>query len=151
MSPRPPIQCFPSQKPLPAGGAATSDLARDSWIQWGLIMNRRSTLPRFFLFLMIALLAPAVAEAHLSIIRQGPESAGALEAGDQFGFSVAVGDFNGDGYDDLATGAPDENYGTTENAGSVIINWGSEFGLTHVGAEFLLPDGGLRRHGGTDR
>ena len=33
------------------------------------------------------------------------------EAGDQFGFSLAAADFNGDGKDDLAIGVPDEDIG----------------------------------------
>lgn len=93
-----------------------------------------------FAFLFAFALAAGVAGdagAHLSIIRQGVESAGASEDGDQFGFAVATGDFNGDGYDDLATGAPDENVGLTVDAGSVVINWGSEFGLTQAGAAYL--------------
>ena len=49
------------------------------------------------------------------------------EASDQFGWSLAVGDFNGDGADDLATGAPYDR-GPVEdprqNAGAVFIRWG---------------------------
>ncbi len=39
------------------------------------------------------------------------EVGGAVEPGDQFGASLAVGDFNGDGIDDLAIGAPNEGIG----------------------------------------
>lgn len=104
--------------------------------------SRRRALPapvRVVPALVLALVLGLAggAEAHLSIIRQGAESAGTKEDGDQFGHAVATGDFNGDGYDDLATGAPDEAAGLTADAGSVVINWGSEFGLTHVGAVFL--------------
>jgi hypothetical protein len=47
------------------------------------------------------------------------------EAGDHFGASMAVGDFNGDGFDDLAVGAPGEG----SSAGSVYTFRGSEYGL----------------------
>lgn len=91
----------------------------------------------FVLVLLAQAGLTARADAHLSIIRQGIESLGAREDGDQFGAAVATGDFNGDGYDDLATGAPTEDVSFFANAGSVVISRGSEFGLTHVGAVYL--------------
>ncbi|HEX7878774.1 MAG TPA: T9SS type A sorting domain-containing protein [Candidatus Eisenbacteria bacterium] len=77
------------------------------------------------------------AAAHLSIIRQGAESRGSREAGDRFGRSVAVGDFNGDGFADVATGSPGEDIGTSSNAGAVIINWSNRLGVQHAGAQLL--------------
>ncbi|MGK3981538.1 hypothetical protein WME99_00775 [Sorangium sp. So ce136] len=47
--------------------------------------------------------------------------AGTPEAGDAFGAALASGDFNGDGIDDLAVGAPGEDYPT----GGVNIIYGS--------------------------
>lgn len=98
-----------------------------------------------------AALGASAAQAHLSIIRQGPESAGVSEAGDQFGFSFATGDFNGDGYDDLATGAPTEDVGGTQDAGAVVINFGSEYGLTHVGADLLTRGDASEIEGTSDQ
>ncbi|MFN0152188.1 MAG: hypothetical protein ACKVU1_15910, partial [bacterium] len=78
--------------------------------------------------------APIPADAHLSIIRQGAESRGSQEAGDRHGTAVAAGDFNGDGYDDLAMGSSLENVGSIVDAGMVIVEWGTAHGVTHVGA-----------------
>lgn len=55
-------------------------------------------------------------------------SENAVEAGDQFGRSLATGDFNGDGRDDLAVGVPFEDLAGA-NAGAVQIFFGgSTFG-----------------------
>jgi hypothetical protein len=57
------------------------------------------------------------------------DGTGVNEAGDQFGFSLAGGDFNGDGFDDLAVGAPGEDVGDAINAGAVFVLLGSADGL----------------------
>ncbi|PON12187.1 hypothetical protein C2W62_40930 [Candidatus Entotheonella serta] len=46
-----------------------------------------------------------------------------------FGESLAAGDFNGDGNDDLAIGVSDEDIGRARNAGRVVILFGSLEGL----------------------
>jgi hypothetical protein len=50
-------------------------------------------------------------------------------AGDQFGFSVAKGKFNGDLYDDLAVGAPYFDNQTSSDAGKVYVFYGASTGL----------------------
>lgn len=45
----------------------------------------------------------------------------AQEAGDRFGFAVAVGDFNGDGYADVAASAPHEDQGGATDSGNVAV------------------------------
>ncbi len=94
--------------------------------------------------LSVLLVLPVLASAQLALIRQGRESAGAAEPGDYFGGAIACGDFNGDGYDDVATGAPFEKIGLSANqAGVVTVNYGSPYGVTWVGARLLQPsDGG---------
>lgn len=54
---------------------------------------------------------------------------GASESGDGFGTSVASGDFNGDGFDDLAIGAPGEALGVVDAAGAVSLLYGSADGV----------------------
>jgi hypothetical protein len=59
-----------------------------------------------------------------------PSVAGILPTGlDQFGWALATGDFDGDGHDDLAIGAPGTNNGGGINAGHVRLMLGSAGGL----------------------
>jgi len=51
------------------------------------------------------------------------------EVDDHFGYRLTVGDFNGDNYEDLAVGSPDEDYGAIVDAGVVQIFYGSASGL----------------------
>lgn len=59
-----------------------------------------------------------------------PDLEGDLEADDLFGYSLAAGDFNGDGKDDLAVGAPREDVGSIANAGAAHVIYGSASGLS---------------------
>jgi len=52
------------------------------------------------------------------------------EIGDNFGRSLASGDFNGDGKDDLAIGVPGEGLGSLFNVGGVEVIYGSSSGLS---------------------
>ena len=54
---------------------------------------------------------------------------GAAERGDLYGFAVASGDFDGDGYADLAIGIPKEDIGKTVDAGGVNVIYGGANGL----------------------
>jgi hypothetical protein len=60
------------------------------------------------------------------------------EAQDGFGLSLAPGDFNGDGFGDLAVGANGEDRGATgNNEGSVTVFYGSASGLLTGSAQYL--------------
>ena len=51
------------------------------------------------------------------------------EAGDRFGSAIAAGNFNGDGFTDLAVGVPGEDLGSASDAGLVQVFYGSNTGL----------------------
>lgn len=61
---------------------------------------------------------------------------GAANSGDIFGESLAAGDFDGDGRDDLAIGVPGEDVDSVFNSGGVNVLYGSNDGLTSVGNQF---------------
>lgn len=53
---------------------------------------------------------------------------------DHFGTGVSVGDVDGDGYADVATGLPGEDFDDVHNGGSAIVMKGTPNGLTGIGA-----------------
>ncbi|MDX3521378.1 FG-GAP repeat protein [Streptomyces scabiei] len=55
---------------------------------------------------------------------------GDAETGDGFGWTSAYGDYNGDGFDDLAVSAPREDVSGDTDGGTVVIVWGSAKGLS---------------------
>jgi hypothetical protein len=61
---------------------------------------------------------------------------GIADDGDQFGFALAVGDFDADLRDDLAVGVPGEDFGTATDTGAVHIFLG---GRSSVQAELVDP------------
>ena len=57
------------------------------------------------------------------------------EDGDRFGEALTAGDFDDDGYWDLAIGAPLENIGSIVNTGTVTILYGSAAGVSADGTQ----------------
>jgi len=64
---------------------------------------------------------------------------GSNEDGDQFGYANAGGDFNGDGYGDIAVSAPFENIGSARDVGEVFVFYGSATGLRTTGVGGIYP------------
>ena len=62
------------------------------------------------------------------------------ESGDAFGSALATGDFDGDGFTDLAIGVPFEDVEAIGVAGAVNVLYGSPIGLTDDGAQFWTQD-----------
>lgn len=60
---------------------------------------------------------------------------GGNQSGDRFGQTLAVGDFDGDGFADLAIGVPGEDHSGIRDAGRAVVLRGSATGLTAVGAQ----------------
>jgi hypothetical protein len=61
--------------------------------------------------------------------------AGTAEAFDSFGAALDAGDFNNDGFADLAVGAPGEDIGAIPDAGAITVLYGSSSGLTGMGSQ----------------
>ena len=59
------------------------------------------------------------------------------ETGDQLGSAVAAGDFDGDGFIDLAVGVPGEDVSGYASAGAVHVFYGSPGGLRTTGDQFF--------------
>jgi len=66
-----------------------------------------------------------------------PGIPGSAASQDQFGFELACADFDGDGHDDLAVGAPTKSIGGDSFAGAVFVLPGSATGLVAT-ASFVL-------------
>ncbi len=65
---------------------------------------------------------------------------GVAATGEGFGQSLAAGDFDGDGYADLAIGIPGEDHGTDQAPGTVMIVYGSASGLVATDAWTLTRE-----------
>ncbi|MFI9030285.1 FG-GAP-like repeat-containing protein [Streptomyces sp. NPDC053560] len=68
---------------------------------------------------------------------------GAAETGDMFGLATSAGDFNSDGYADLAVSAPYEDVSGDTDGGTVQILWGAAGGITRTAT---VPDPAPTKH-----
>jgi hypothetical protein len=69
---------------------------------------------------------------------------GGAETEDGFGSALGVGDFDNDGFADLAIGVPSEGLGTAARAGAVNVLYGSAARLTATGnQQFFQGNGGV--------
>ncbi|MFE1443503.1 hypothetical protein [Streptomyces sp. NPDC058739] len=69
--------------------------------------------------------------------QNSPGVPGVNRVGDRFGGALTVGDIDGDGYGDVAIGAPGNDMGTVLDAGTVWVMRGSATGLTADGVRTL--------------
>ncbi|MCC6624836.1 MAG: FG-GAP repeat protein [Deltaproteobacteria bacterium] len=67
------------------------------------------------------------------------------EPGDAFGAALAVGDFDGDGFDDLAIGVPFEDRPSALDVGAVTVVYGGPLGLGARASDIIDPGGGDAR------
>jgi FG-GAP repeat len=72
--------------------------------------------------------------------QDSPGVGSSAEPGDLFGLALATGDYNHDGFADLAIGAPGEAVGAIVDAGAVIVLYGSAGKLTGVGSQLFTQD-----------
>ncbi|MFO0974078.1 MAG: FG-GAP-like repeat-containing protein [Phycisphaerae bacterium] len=73
---------------------------------------------------------------------------GSNQAFDYFGSSLAVGDADGDGFDDVAIGTPGKDINTISDAGRVYVVYGSASGLDFGHLNILNLDGSFTPRAG---
>jgi hypothetical protein len=93
------------------------------------LILRLSTFMKSTLAGLLLLLVPCLAYANDSLILYQSTAGSNDEASDMFGRALAVGDFDGDGFADLAIGVPNEDQDGITNTGMVVVFYGGQVGL----------------------
>ncbi|MFD5097867.1 FG-GAP-like repeat-containing protein [Streptomyces albidochromogenes] len=75
-----------------------------------------------------------------TITQDSPGVPGSSETGDGFGWELSLGDINGDGLQDLAVGAANEDLGGVADAGMVTVIYGTPNGFSTSGAQAIEQD-----------
>jgi hypothetical protein len=119
-------------------GTAAGDFNNDGYDDlavnaWGVTVNGRAKAGRVYVVYGGAT-GLSTSRTVSAIDQDSPSVPGTADAGDEFGHATAAGDLNGDGYDDLAIGAPRDNPGAVNNAGTVTVVFGSSVGLITLGS-----------------
>jgi hypothetical protein len=109
---------------------------REQGSLWGVasvLMKELMAMRRTALLVLLLLVAAVVIPASLGWAQSGQPTAASA--------AVEVrADFNHDGADDLAIGAPHETVGSVVAAGAVHVLYGSTSGLTGTGSQVLTQD-----------
>ncbi|MBT2507528.1 FG-GAP repeat protein [Streptomyces sp. ISL-98] len=72
-----------------------------------------------------------------TITQDSPGVPGGSERGDLFGGELSLGDINGDGLQDLAIGAPNEDLAGVADTGMVTVVYGTPTGFSDTGAQAI--------------
>ncbi|MBZ4014330.1 FG-GAP-like repeat-containing protein [Streptomyces purpurogeneiscleroticus] len=83
------------------------------------------------------------AARHATFTQDTTGVPGAAETDDFFGLTTSAGDFNSDGYADLAVGAPYEDVSGDADGGTVQILWGAAGGISRAAT---VPDPAPTKH-----
>ncbi|MBI3950408.1 MAG: alkaline phosphatase D family protein [Acidobacteria bacterium] len=96
---------------------------------------------------------PLLSPTDFVTLTQEHAGQGGNENGDEFGAALAAGDFNGDGYMDLAIGAPGEAPVNDPKSGAVFVNAGLRASptLTHGGLLGAVTDTSIKIWARADR
>jgi hypothetical protein len=88
--------------------------------------------------------ASGLTTTGFDVIAQGIGIEETLEENDLFGQTLAAGDFDGDGFHDLAMAAYNEDVGAATNAGVVQVVYGSTSGLSDEGDDLWVQGTGIQ-------
>ncbi len=69
-------------------------------------------------------------DRYLTIWEDSLDNRASIQGGESFGFALAAGDIDNDGYDDLAIGAPWQSFGAASDAGTAYVVYGAATGLS---------------------